>query len=112
MEIQGKIIELLPELRTQSGKVKYGFLLETASQYPQKIPFDVWGEDKWNQMGVKVGQNASVSFDINGREYNGRHFVSLTAWKVTATGGTQKQQPQPQQTAPQQQPSGDNSLPF
>lgn len=115
MDLQGKIIQILPEVHTQSGKVKYGFVVETSSQYPQKIPFDVWGDDKWRQMNVAVGSTVSVSFDINGREYNGKYFVSLCAWKVTAIGSGGQQQANTQ-NAPQPQPQnhggGDDNLPF
>lgn len=85
MELSGKIVSILDEFRTQSGKVKYGFLLETGGQYPQKIPFDVWGDERWSQMGVTVGSFVNVSFDISSREWNGKYFVSLGAWKVVRT---------------------------
>ena len=85
MELSGKIVNILDEFRTQSGKVKYGFLLETGGQYPQKIPFDVWGDERWSQMGVTVGSFVNVSFDISSREWNGKYFVSLGAWKVVRT---------------------------
>lgn len=110
MDLQGKIIQILPEQSFQSGKVKYSFVMETASQYPQKIPFEVWSKDRWEQMNVAIGQNVSVSFDINGREYQGKYFVSLGAWKVTAIGGGQ-QQANPQ-SAPQNNGGGNDGLPF
>ena len=31
---------------------------------------------------VKEGQKVTVSFDISGREWNGRYFVNLNAWKI------------------------------
>ena len=107
MDLTGKVIEILPEYTTNSGKTKYGFVLETNNQYPQKLPFEVWGADKWTNMRPTVGMDVVVSFDINGREYNGKHFVSLGAWKViplaaaNAQGATQgQQQAQAQQQAP------------
>lgn len=104
MEIQGKVFALLPEFRTQSGKVKNGFVLETSGQYPQRIPFDVWGE-RWASMGVAVGANVSVSFDIAGREFNGKYFVNLSAWKIVRLDGAESAAPAAQVQAPAPEPS-------
>jgi hypothetical protein len=124
MELSGKIVNILDEFRTQSGKVKYGFLLETGGQYPQKIPFDVWGDERWSQMGVTVGSFVNVSFDISSREWNGKYFVSLGAWKVVRTdvkreeetprsAESQGQAPAPQQKKEQTRTEAkEDDLPF
>ena len=101
MELLGRIIEILPEYTSNSGKKKFSFLLETQGQYPQTLPFEVWGEEKWSNMRVVAGANVSVSFDINGREYNGKHYISLQAWKVMRTDGSGQQAQQSQSNAPQ-----------
>ena len=31
---------------------------------------------------VQVGQTITVTFDIRGREYNGRYFNNLVGWKI------------------------------
>ena len=108
MDLTGKVIEILPEYTTNSGKTKYGFVVETGGQYPQKIPFEVWGADKWTNMRPTVGMDVVVSFDINGREYNGKHFVSLGAWKVIPLAAANAQgasQAQHQHTPPAQAPA-------
>ena len=85
MEINGKIIELLPE---QSGESANGqwrkqqYILETDSQYPKKVCFMVWG-DKIDEIAIKQGENLSVSIDIESREYNGRWYTDVKAWKAT-----------------------------
>ena len=123
MELSGKVVSILDEFRTQSGKVKYGFVLETGGQYPQRLPFDVWGDDKWSQMNVSVGSLVNVSFDISGREWNGKYFVSLGAWKVVRTDGQQQQvqrqevevkSPEPPKEEPKkvQKQTKEDDLPF
>lgn len=122
MELSGKVVSILDEFRTQSGKVKYGFVLETGGQYPQRLPFDVWGDDKWSQMNVSVGSLVNVSFDISGREWNGKYFVSLGAWKVVRTDGQvqpQRQEvevksPEPPKEEPKkvQKQTKEDDLPF
>ena len=116
MDITGTVIQILPEQRF-NGKngevVKNFFILETKEQYPQKIKFEVFGEDKWKAMGVIVGQDVSVQFDIKGAEWQGKYFVNLQAWKVTSIGNGQQVQ---QNNQPQQSQGNanthDSSLPF
>lgn len=92
MEIQGKVIVILPEQATQGGKVKHGFVIDTGGQYPQKIAFEVWNDSSWERMNIAVGSVVNVSFDIHGREWNGKYFVSLTAWKAVVTDGVKPAQ--------------------
>ena len=51
-------------------------------QYPRKMCFDVFGEDKINQFNIQVGEELTVHFDIDAREWQGRWFNSIRAWKV------------------------------
>ena len=44
--------------------------------------FEVFGEDRLKQMNIQVGEQMTVSIDVDAREYNGRWFNSLRAWKV------------------------------
>lgn len=85
MELQGKIIAVLPE---RSGTSQRGnqwrsvtYVLETQEQYPKKLAFDV-SNDKIDQLNIQVGEFLTVQFDINAREYNGRWFNSVNAWNV------------------------------
>ena len=85
MEIQGKIIAVLP---TRSGTSARGTqwssqtsVIETQEQYPKKLAFDVIN-DKIDQFNIQVGEFLTVQFDINAREYNGRWFNSINAWNV------------------------------
>lgn len=85
MELQGKIIAVLPE---RSGTSQRGnqwrsitYVLETQEQYPKKLAFDVTN-DKIDQLNIQFGEILTVQFDINAREYNGRWFNSINAWNV------------------------------
>lgn len=85
MEIQGKIIAVLP---TRSGTSARGTqwssqtaVIETQEQYPKKLAFDVIN-DKIEQLNIQLGEILTVQFDINAREYNGRWFNSVNAWNV------------------------------
>lgn len=84
-EITGKIIAVLP---TKSGTSARGTqwssqtaVIETHEQYPKRVAFDVLG-DKIAEFNLHVGEEVTVSFDINAREYNGKWFNSVNAWNV------------------------------
>lgn len=87
MDIIGKIIAVL-ELRSGVAKssgnpwMTQEYVLETEEQYPTKIVFGIFGEDKIQQAAIKVGDRLKVSFDINAREFNGRWYNDIRAWKV------------------------------
>lgn len=84
-EITGKIIAVLP---TKSGISARGTqwssqtaVIETQEQYPKKVAFDVLG-DKIAEFNLQVGEEVTISFDINAREFNGKWFNSVNAWHV------------------------------
>ena len=58
------------------------YVLETHEQYPRKICFNVFGADKIAQFNIQAGEELTVSFDINAREYNGRWYNDIRAWRV------------------------------
>ena len=97
MDITGKIIAVLP---TKSGTSARGTqwssqtaVIETHEQYPKRVAFDVLG-DKITEFNLQVGEEVTVSFDINAREYNGKWWNSVNAWHVTRVNSQQgAQQP-------------------
>jgi hypothetical protein len=87
MEITGKVIAVLPlksgvSASTGNAWSTQDYVIETAGTYPTKCCFNVFGEDKIKAMDIKVGEELTVSFDIDAREYQGRWFNSIRAWKV------------------------------
>ncbi|MCQ2323912.1 MAG: DUF3127 domain-containing protein [Paludibacteraceae bacterium] len=86
MEIVGKIIQVLPiqEGVGRNGnpwKVQ-GYVLETQEQYPRKVQFEIFGEDRIKNNPCNIDDVVTVSFDIESREFNGRWYTSIRAWKV------------------------------
>lgn len=85
-ELSGKIIAVLDQ---KSGISKTGtswsvqqYVIETHEQYPKKMCFDVFGEDKISQFNIQIGDELKLFFDVDAREYNGRWYNSFKAWKV------------------------------
>ena len=87
MEISGKIIQVLPEqggVSKTSGKEwkMQAYVLETQEQYPRKVHFEVFGEDRIKANPCQLDDIVTVSFDIESREFNGRWYTSIRAWKI------------------------------
>lgn len=121
LEITGKVMNVLP---TQSGNGKNGewvknfFVIQTHGEYPKNICFSVMGKEKWEKMNIQVGMTYNVSFDVESREWNGKYFTDLSAWKaVNLNGGqngqTQQSAPAAPTAAPSPQPAPANGVsPF
>ena len=94
MEVVGKIIQVLP---AQEGVGRNGnpwkvqpYVLETLDQYPRKVHFEVFGEDRIKMNPCDIDQLVTVSFDIESREFNGRWYTSIRAWKIQQGDMTQQ----------------------
>ncbi len=85
LEITGKLVQVLPE-QTGEGRngtwVKGSFVIETQEQYPKNICFVVWGDMVSKVKDLKEGEMLNVSFDVQSREYQGRWYTDVKAWKV------------------------------
>ena len=133
MQITGKVTQVLqPEqgVGKASGKQwrKQTFVISvfySDNERESLVPLTLWG-DKCDST-PQVGQQVTVDFDINGREYNGKWYVELKAWRVSQTGN-EGAAPAAMQNAPQgntwqtvaqaqasgtmPQPAQGNDLPF
>lgn len=86
MEIKGKIIASLPEqggTAKSSGKPwrKKEYVLETQETYPKKVCFNLFG-DRIDQFPAAIGDDVTVSFDLESREFNGRWYTDVRAYKI------------------------------
>ena len=94
MEITGKIIQVLPEqggVSKTSGKEwkLQAYVLETQEQYPKKVHFEMFGDDRIKSNQCNIDDIVTVSFDIESREFNGRWYTSIRAWRVVDAALTQ-----------------------
>ncbi|MDL5046813.1 DUF3127 domain-containing protein [Oscillatoria amoena NRMC-F 0135] len=84
MELEGIIISVLP---LQTGQSRNGvwkkqeFIVETPGQYPKKVCMHLWG-DKVDEVKIATGDKITASINIESREYNGRWYTDVRAWRV------------------------------
>jgi len=86
MEIQGVLKQIL---KTESGTSKSGkdwqkqtIIIETADAYPKQIAVEVSEKALSRLQDYSIGQTITCSINIESREYNGRWFTSVKAWKI------------------------------
>jgi len=87
-DLTGKV-KLIFEAKTfGSGFTVREFVVTVEDgKYPQDICLQ-FVQDKVSLLDtIEEGQEVTVSFDIRGREYNGRYFNNLQAWKIDAGEG-------------------------
>lgn len=90
MDLSGKVISQLQEVSgsSKSGNAwrKQEYIVETGGQYPKKVCVSVWG-DKIDQFGIRVGEQVTLGIDVESREYNGRWYTEVKAFKVDRSQG-------------------------
>jgi hypothetical protein len=117
LQITGRVIDVLDE---QSGEGRNGpwrkqeFILETGGQYPKQICVVQWG-DNIDKFGVKEGETLTAHIDIQSREYNGRWYTDVKAWRVerdTDAGAPSADGGEPWPEPPSDVDDDDDGLPF
>lgn len=91
MQLIATLVQVLPP---QSGPSKTGngewkkqdFIVETQGAYPKKISISTWGDRIPNEAVLKPGNLLKIEFDIESREFNGRWYTDVKAWKVEIEG--------------------------
>lgn len=97
LDLSGKLIKILPE---QSGEGRFGkwqkqeFVIETEDKYPKKVCFTIWNDKIDEIKNFKEGEELTVSFNAESREYKERWYTDLKAWRVQKKGD-QNQAPPP-----------------
>ena len=115
MELKGKIIQEL-ELVTGMGKKgeqwqKQEYILETQGQFPKKVSFSVWG-DNIDKLNISLGDEVTVSIELESREFNGRWYTEVRGWKCEHQKfGGKPQASAPKSHSPQQSQEVDRSGP-
>ncbi|MBK8701728.1 MAG: DUF3127 domain-containing protein [Saprospiraceae bacterium] len=81
-EIEGtlhKVFDL--ESKTASFQTRE-FVITTEGTYPQFVKFQAVQDRTGIVEGLKEGDKIKVFFDIRGREWQGKYFTNLNAWKI------------------------------
>ncbi|MEA2043738.1 MAG: DUF3127 domain-containing protein [Bacteroidota bacterium] len=118
IKLSGKIVKILPE---QSGQGKFGkwikqeFIVETTDKFPKKVCFTAWGDKTDHVKNLFDGDEVTVSFNPESREYNERWYTDLKAWRIEkgSSNSSPSNEAPPEFTTNDIPPEDDNDdLPF
>lgn len=98
LEIEGTIVRKMAVQKGESARgpwSKQDFIIEyQEGSYPSQVCFNVWGEEKVHDLEKhQIGDHVKVSFNLNSREYNGRWYNDIRAWKIEPVGPAQQMPP-------------------
>ena len=86
-EVEGKLHRIFPTEQKSANFAAREFVLEVPDgNYPQLVKFQAVQErcsllDSYNE-----GDRVKVSFDLRGREWNGKYMTNLNAWRIERAG--------------------------
>ncbi len=82
-ELEGKLHKVFPtESKTETFQAREFVVEITNGNYPQFVKFQLV-QDRCNIMdNYQEGEQVKVYFDLRGREWNGKYFTNLNAWRV------------------------------
>ena len=87
LSVKGKLSR---KLSVESGTSKAGkewkkqsFIVDTGAQFNPEICFQLFGEDKIEMLNHhNEGDQVQVSFNVSSKEFNGRYFHNIDAWRI------------------------------
>jgi hypothetical protein len=76
-------------LEPESGEGKSGTwykqtaVIETGDKYPKPVAVSFFGSELSDQIRKKfIGEDITVSINVESREYNERWYTEIKAWKI------------------------------
>ena len=120
LELEGRIAR---KLNVQTGTSTRGawskqeFIFEyQEGQFPTQVCMNVWGEDKVKELDkYQVGDKVKIAFNLSSREYNGRWYTDVRAWRIeSAVQAAPAPAPMPEYPGPDTYaaPLDEDDLPF
>ena len=87
MDLTGRIIAVMQprsgvSSRTGNPWMTQEYVLEVPGQYPKRMVFNLFGEDRIKQFNIQMNEDLTVQFDIDAREYQGRWFNDIRAYNI------------------------------
>jgi len=82
-EVEGKLIKKYDtENKTGSFQAREFVIEVNSGNYPQFVKFQLVQDRCTLIDGFQEGEMIKVHFDLRGREWNGKYFTNLNAWRI------------------------------
>lgn len=86
MEFEGKVLTILAPVSGTSARgewKKQEIVFEQDGEFGKKVCVSFWGDKAADAAGLREGDKVSVAANVESREYNGRWFTEVRAWKLS-----------------------------
>ena len=98
MELTGKIIAIMEarggtSAKTGNAWMVQEYVIEVPGQFPKHCAFSVFGEDRIKQFNIQNGEDLTIQFDIDAKEFNGRWYNDVRAYNVIRRNAQQPATP-------------------
>ena len=105
MELEGRIARKLGVQTGTSARgawAKQEFVFEyQEGNFPSQVCMNVWGDDKVKELEkYREGDKVKVSFNLSSREYNGRWYTDVRAWRIEPANAAPAASPVPPPSGP------------
>lgn len=93
LEISGRIIKVseIENLVSKAGKdfIKMHFVIDTSAEFNPEVAFQIFGQEKCDAFLKfnKVGDIVTVFFNVSSREWEGKYFHNIDAWRIEKMSG-------------------------
>lgn len=104
MEIIGKILKLGNLMNGTSARgpwQKQELIIETDEQYPRTVCLICWGDLADEAAKLTPGQMVKAQINIESREFNGKWYTDVRAWRFDPVAQNPSQLSQAHPTPPQ-----------
>lgn len=91
MEFDGTVWRVLPLVKGTSSRgewMKQDVVFELPGEFNRKICVGFWGDKAQEAGALQNGESISVSANVESREYNGRWYTEVRAWKMARKSAT------------------------
>lgn len=115
MEFEGivhKKLEPVSGTNARGNWTKQEIIFELPGEFARKVCVSFWGDKADDAAGLNPGDKVMVSVNIESREYNGRWYTEVRAWKISALSSDRihaRQEMPPLEAIPEETA---NDLPF
>lgn len=87
-DVEGRLHRIFPTEQKSASFTAREFVLEVPDgNYPQLIKFQAVQDRCGLLDNFSEGDQVRVSFDLRGREWNGKYLTNLNAWRIEAASG-------------------------
>ena len=92
--ISGEIIQISPIKQGNNWQAQTIIIKEINKQYPKHIAFDLINKEVEKYSTLRVGDYISAHVNIESREYLGRYYTNIKAWRIDVIETTTTAEPE------------------